>query len=250
MKKRFRLFHYFLLIPLLLSGCASAKHLLGINDHERAHPIANPFYSYRGSASDPAQNMILRTKKGDRSVELEIPGNSAHLSDFVLPVSPAFRDTDRSPASNSIGDDAIQIDESYKSRPPTLSDREITHSFSQGSPEIDAKRQNIEKSLNLAPNEDNNVSERSTSYLASVDHIKQLYKTARYEAALLETDEMIREYQTDAKLYEMRGTLLDRMGKRELALKAWNQALRFDSKNESLKKFIDRLQQRSTAGTP
>ena len=242
-----------ILIPLLACGCASTKSLFGINDSDRVKPIANPFYGYKGPGADPSQNMILRTKKGDRSIELEIPGDSQRLSDFVLPVSPLFKDSSRSPASYSgnsgdSGTPAESVDESYKTRSPSISDREIASSMSHNSPELDASRQAIESSLNLTPSDDDGAPDRSTSYLASLDHVKQLYRASRYEAALLEDDDLIKQYQTDATLYEMRGTLLDRLGKRELAVRAWSQALRLDPKNESLRKFIDR--KRQTAGQP
>lgn len=56
-------------------------------------------------------------------------------------------------------------------------------------------------------------------------------------------------YQTDPRLHQMRGTLLDRMGRTELAIKAWQQALRFDQGNQTLRRFVDRREQkRSMAG--
>ena len=88
------------------------------------------------------------------------------------------------------------------------------------------------------------------SYLAALDHIKQLYKGARYEAALLEIDELVRAYPTDPKIYEMRGTLLDRLGRGDLAIKSWNQALRFDPGNQSLRRFIERKQQKRSLASP
>jgi hypothetical protein len=234
-------------ILLTFSSCA----LLGIDNDQHVKPIANPFYSYRnGPKNDASQSMILRTKKGDRSIELEIPGDSERLSEFVLPMSPAFKDSTRTPASSDNSSTGTTLDESYKNRSASMSDREITRGFPQGSQEDQSKLRQIEKGLNLSPSDDDSLTESNPSYLASMDHIKQLYRSTRYEAALIETDEMIRIYQTDSKLHQMRGTLLDRLGRNELALKAWTQALRFDPKNGTLRKFIDRKQFRSTAGTP
>ncbi len=240
MQKKFFISILLIYISLDLVGCSSARILFGMKNPDRVMPIANPFYTYRGS--DSGQTIILRTKKGDRSVELEIPGDKEHLSDFSIPVSPSFHESNRTIASqNSEIDSNLAVDESLKNKNFSLSDQEITRSFSQSSSEITQQRNDIEKNLNLIPPEESTNSEKS-SYLAKLDHIKQLYKAARYEAALLEIDEMIREYQTDGKLYEMRGTLLDRMGRRELALKSWNQALRFSPNNEALKKFVNRIQ--------
>jgi len=226
------------------SGCATMKSVFAVDPNAaKPKPISNPFAGYSREQHDP-QNVVLRTKKGDRAIEVELPASDAGMSDFVIPVSPAFKDQiSRDPAS--VGEPTI--DESAKDRSPTLSDHEITKSFPQGLPEDQAKRHEIEQSMGLVPLEDS-APQASKSYLASVDHIKQLYKGARYEAALLEVDDLLRVYSTDPKLYQMRGTLLDRLGRLELAVQAWNQALRFDPSNQSLKRFVERKQQKASTG--
>jgi tetratricopeptide (TPR) repeat protein len=243
-----------LLFVSLVSGCAGFKSMMGV-EGDRRKLISNPFYSYQAAdKNEPGQNMILRTKKGDRSVELEIPGGTDKLSDFVLPVAPAFKESPRTTTSADGTEMPMEQniqDESYKTTLPTSSDREITQNFSQGSPDTAIKRNEIEKGLNLAASADDNTpTEGASSYLAALDHIKLLFRSMRYEAALLEVDGMIRIYQTDPRLHEMRGTLLDRLGQRDLAIKSWSQALRFNPKNESLRKFIDRKMAQSTAGGP
>jgi len=70
--------------------------------------------------------------------------------------------------------------------------------------------------------------------------VKQLYRVARYEAALLEVDELLVVYPTDSKIHEMRGTLLDRLGRTDLAIRSWNQAIRLNPGNESLRRFVER----------
>jgi tetratricopeptide (TPR) repeat protein len=172
------------------------------------------------------------------------------MTDFVIPVSPAFRDTaggSRSPASSG-GADAAGEDSSYRDRSPSASDRDIVGSLPQGLPEDQGKREDIEQGLGLVASDDS-VPVRDKSYLASLDYVKQLYRAGRYEAGLLEIDGMIRLYPTDPQLHQMKGTLLDRIGKPELALKSWQQALRFNPKNVSLRHFIERREQRASLGT-
>lgn len=230
----------------MLISCTTAEKVFGIHGSEKLKPISNPFGDYKVSSQAEVAPMVLRTKKGDRAVEIELPGESQNLSEFVLPVSPAFRESSRSLASglamNSSDSGNSLIDESYKNHTPTLSDREITQSFKNYSSENDSRIREIEKDLNLTPVEDSSSAQGSASYLAQIDHVKQLYKLNRFEAALLETDEMIKIFPTDAKLYEMRGTLLDRLERKELALRSWNQALRFDPSNQRLRKFLERKQ--------
>jgi tetratricopeptide (TPR) repeat protein len=226
------------LISLIFSaslGCSSLKTFFAVEEKsQRNTPIINPFDNYSPSASHK-ENIVLRTKKGDRSVEVELPGGTADMTDFVMPVSPAFKDAPtRSPAGG-----AMDVDETYKDRTPSISDREITGNLPQVNGENDVDRREIETGLGVIPSEDS-VPSSDKSYLASIDLIKQLYKHARFEAALLEVDGLLRSYPTDARLYEMRGTLLERVGRTELALKSWNQALQLNPRNESLRRFIER----------
>lgn len=237
-------------LVLAAPGCASVKSFLALDAKaEKAPPISNPFGTFYGNGPGSRENIVLRTKKGDRSVEVELPGGTADMTDFVLPMSPAFRDSTgsgRSPAS--LGGDELST-AGYKDRHPSITDREITRSFPQGLPEDEGKRREIEGGLGLMEAEDS-APAADYSYLAALDHIKGLYKAARYEAALLEIDELVRAYPTDPKLYQMRGTLLDRLGRADLALKSWNQALRFEPSNQSLRRFIERKQQKRSLASP
>jgi len=238
-----------LLITTGTFGCASARSILAL-DTENAdrRPISNPFGEYYANGgAESSSPIILRTKKGDRSVEVELPGTEGSMTDFVIPVSPAFRDSSRSPASSMEG--TISEDESYRDRSPSLSDREITANMPQNASEDDGARREIETGLGLVPTQEP-TPQHDKSYLAAVDHIKQLYRLGRHEAALIEIDDMIRTFQTDPKLHEMRGTLLDRLGKTDLAVKSWNQALRFNPGNQSLRKFVERRKQNRSVASP
>jgi Flp pilus assembly protein TadD len=86
------------------------------------------------------------------------------------------------------------------------------------------------------------------SYLAKLDVVKQLFRGGRYEAALIEIDREVKLYPTSGRLYEMRGTCLDRLGYPDLALKSWKQAFEFEPRKLSLKKIIDKREaQRNVA---
>ncbi len=227
-------------------GCATVKGVFGLDHPPVAPPpISNPFGHYSPSRAGGQDTIVLRTKKGDRAVEVELPGQNGAMTDFVLPLSPAFRDPSRDPAS-AVG----EIDERYRGKRPGMTDREITRTIPHNLPEDEGNRREVETALGLVPSEDDRP-ENEASYLGELDHVKQLYRAARYEAALMEMDELIRAYPTDPKLHQMRGTLLDRLGRTDLALKSWNQALRFEPANISLRRFVERKQaQRSIASQP
>ena len=161
-----------------------------------------------------------------------VPRAAGDMTDVTVPVAPAFADGNRAPASES------EIDDTYRDRKPSIADREIASTLPTTLSENEAARADIENQMNLTSAGE--PPRRDRSYLAAVDRIKQLFRKGRFEAALLETDELLKDYQTDPKLYEMRGTLLDRLGKTELAIKSWRQALRFNPRNESLRRFVER----------
>jgi len=233
------------------TGCSTARTVLAIDPPVTStRPIRNPFGEYYASAKgEPGQNIVLRTKKGDRSIEVELPGSDQGMSDFVIPMSPGFKDSGRAPASE--GEPRVEggVGEEYKDRAPTTSDREIAAAMPKGPQELHKNRQELETDLGLVQSDDG-VPERDKSYLAGLDNVKRLYRTGRYEAALIEVDSLTRIYQTDPKLYQMRGTLLDRLGQPELAIKSWSQALRFDPQNQSLRRFIERRQVQRSVASP
>ena len=229
------------LATLCGSGCASMKKVFAVETSASGQsPINNPFNDYAQGSSDK-ENIILRTKKGDRSIEIEIPGNNAAMTDFVIPVNPAFKDTDPRRGLASGGSSDPESDQSYRDKKPSITDREITAQFPSTVPGQEGELREVETGLGL--NETDDVAPAADrSYLAALDHVKQLYKGGRYESGLLELDEMLRAYPTDTKLYQMRGTLLDRVGRSDMALKSWSQALRLDPANQALRRFIERKQ--------
>lgn len=245
-----------LTVQLMATGCGTVRSIVHPETNTTdSRPIANPFNEYHpGSIKDPADTMILRTKKDGNSIEVEIPRSNQDMSDFVIPISPTFSSAthgDRSPASEqeSGQGNARASETPFAGRDAGPSDREITHSFSKGSTENESQRQEIEQELGLVRTEEA-TREKQKSYLASLDQIKQFYRSGRYEAALLITDDMIREYPTSPKLYEMRGTLFERVGQPELAIKAWKQALRFKPDNEPLRRFIERKERKRSVASP
>ena len=245
MMRKLRAFLLLILASNLSVGCSTVKSALGVSSNSDQQPsIHNPFDQYSPQQSNN-ENIILRTKKGDRSVEVELPGGKADMTDFVLPMSPSFKEPGRTPASSG----ETGIDDRFKDRQPSITDREITHRLSEVPVEDEAKRREIEGGLGVSAAEES-TPQADKSYLAAIDQVKQLYRISRYEAALLELDEMLRLYPTDPRLYEMRGTLLDRIGKPDLALKSWNQALRLEPSNPSLKKFVEHKQHKRSVASP
>mgnify|MGYP000384962122 CR=1 FL=1 len=232
-------------ISLIIAGIAStifypscAGPLL---NSEAAKPIANPFHEYsHGYSGDPQRDPsdpIVMHPNSDRTPASE--NSSTNPVNYGTSTTPDAADAE-----------PIILDESYRHQRPGLTDQEIIRSLPHPPSVQLEKQEEIERGLNLIPSTDGASDQSNVSYLASIDFIKQLFKNSRYEVALIEADKMLLRYPADPHLYEMRGTLLDHLGQRDLALRSWSQALHFNPKNSSLRKFIARKQLRPREQKP
>ncbi len=252
-----------LALALVSLRCAGG----GVKSTDTSVPINNPFGKTFNPAAQIKDPLILRSRQGDRSWELEIPQNRRQPGDFAIPFAPAQAQgqppkpsTFSSSLSQSDGASGNSTDgsaaegTSYQGAQPGVSDREIVQELGRGSESLNMRRAAVEQELDLVTSDDSDPRVGQKSYLGDLDHIKQLFRAQRFEAALIETDLMIRTYQNDPKLHEMRGTLLSRLGKMELAIRSWQQSLHLNPKNEALKQFIQRanarLMSQSTVRNP
>ncbi len=228
---------FMMAVALTVHGCASLEGFFGTKkSYVESRPIENPFGVSHAPSTE--EGMTLRTKNGDRSFEVQLPAERG-VSDVLVPMSPEFG---VARTNASVG----ELDSRYESIKSQPSDREIAGTFVRSNPENDLRRNQIETGLGLKSSDE--LPNMEQSFLAKVDVVKQLYKLGRYEAALLEIDQLLRAYPTNAKLYEMRGTVFDRLGYRDLAMKSWKQALEFQPGNASLARLIEkRSTQRSIA---
>lgn len=220
------------MIIVIFGACASKSVHSEQDEASTAsfNMIDNPFAEAGWKDDEASSNITLRSKQGDQSVEVLIP--KKYDSDLEIPMG--YVAGQRKPERKD-----GNIDYSYKDIKPTIADREIASTFnSVASFEDEKRKREIEQSLGLQ--ESDALPAMDDSYLAKVDIVKQLFRSQRFEAALIETDRMLKEYPTDAKLYEMRGTLLDRMGYRDLALRSWKQSLEFNPNQLALKKVVDK----------
>jgi hypothetical protein len=224
------------------------KTFMAIDDpRQENRPIENPFgamYEAPASGTSPSakrDSLVVRTRKGERSMEFEIPSGGAGQGDFEIPAEADSGDSrmgGRAPAS-----------EGYASRQPSVADKEILWKIPEAPAEQAAARREIESELGVREMASKD-SGPSRSYLGRLDQVKQLYRQSRFEASLLEVEEMLQDYPMDARLHEMRGTLLDRLGHDDLAVQSWKQALEIQPSNEPLRRYLEMKGARAPASAP
>jgi hypothetical protein len=216
-----------------IPACSTMSTVFATNEKKTDGPISNPFEGY--AAPNATENgTVFRTRKGDRSFEVAFPDQDSKLDEVALPTTTAAQP-----------EDSIPYDDPYRNRKPVIADREIADSFPKTGGEFENERTDIEQTLGVMPSADA-TPHADKSYLAGLDRIKRLYRDGRYEASLLEVEDLLVDFPTAPRLYMMRGTLLDRLGRSELAIRSWQQALRLEPTNASLKKYLDR--KRATRG--
>ena len=79
------------------------------------------------------------------------------------------------------------------------------------------------------------------SYLLTLEHVKELYRTRHYELGLVELVELEKQYPDDEHILSMKGSLYERLGNKSLARDAWQQALRINPYNLAVLEALQRL---------
>jgi tetratricopeptide (TPR) repeat protein len=79
------------------------------------------------------------------------------------------------------------------------------------------------------------------SYLLTLARVKDLYRTRHYELGLVELVELEKQYPDDEHILSMKGSLYERLGNKNLARDAWQQALTLNPFNLAVLEALQRL---------
>ena len=80
-----------------------------------------------------------------------------------------------------------------------------------------------------------------SSYLLTLAKVKDLYRTRNYEIALVELVALEREYPNDERIMSMKGSLYEKLGRRQLAREAWEAVLALNPYNLQVAEALQRL---------
>jgi hypothetical protein len=80
-----------------------------------------------------------------------------------------------------------------------------------------------------------------SSYLLTLAKVKELYRTRHYELALVELVDLEKQYPEDEHILSMKGSLHERLGNKNLARDAWQQALTLNPFNLAVLEALQRL---------
>lgn len=216
------LFIYFFILGSCSSPQSNQNNLPNDTSENNSYSttISNPFIDQ----TKKNEMTTVRSRTGNQFTEIELPKNEGVIDTYTFP--------------HSAGDEIADTNESEKQN-PSMSDYEILAKGRSTNREQEMEKREIENTLGVKTLE-NEIPTQRKSFLSQMDGIKQLYKTGRFESALLKVDQLLLDAPTLPILYQMRGTLLEKIGYSDLALQSWKQALRLEPQNERLKKLIER----------
>lgn len=80
------------------------------------------------------------------------------------------------------------------------------------------------------------------SYLLGVSEVRRLYRGGNPEVAMVRLDRLLRAYPDDTRLLAMKGTLWLRLGRPELARRAYEEVLHREPDNRAVQQALRRLQ--------
>lgn len=80
-----------------------------------------------------------------------------------------------------------------------------------------------------------------SSYLLTLAKVKDLYRTRNYEIALVELVALEREYPNDERIMSMKGSLYEKLGRRQLARESWEAVLGINPYNLQVAEALQRL---------
>jgi len=84
---------------------------------------------------------------------------------------------------------------------------------------------------------------RSKSYLATLAKVGEMYKSHRFELALIEVVDLEQQYPKDARLQAMKGSLYQKLGKSGLAREAWKKSLELDPTDTTVAEALRALKE-------
>jgi hypothetical protein len=79
------------------------------------------------------------------------------------------------------------------------------------------------------------------SYLLTLAKVKDLYRTRNYEIALVELVALEHQYPDDERIMSMKGSLYEKLGRRQLARDAWEAVLALNPYNLQVAEALQRL---------
>ena len=231
-------------LPMLMLGIAGCATRTPADVRVPAEVLRGS--SYTAGGEPPRSRYIVRMTDGQRDWEIQLP-EIATAYEVRVPLSgkPASG-MGIDMASATAADREIIADRDANARddaPPTDADDTLEGDGKDKGKDGALKPARAGKTVGKAPGApgaDKPVGQRA-SYLLTLAKVKDLYRNRHYELALVELVELERQYPNDEHILSMKGSLHERLGNKNLAREAWQQALSLNPFNLAVLEALKRL---------
>lgn len=212
---------------------------------------------YEGDGSVPDQRYVIRMSDGERDWEVEFPsvatGYEMHIPldeakskgpmDSINWQSENLTEADK----ELLGQ--LRREKSNMEREGVYVDGEHVNEGSDGQKKGKKKNLDVWSREQKGEQEPGSKSERSgaeaapyrPSYLLGIEEVRRLYKIGKYELAMVRLKKLDEAYPDDEKILSMKGTLWLKLGREDLARKAWERVLQINPDNKQVVEALKRL---------
>lgn len=215
---------------------------------------------YRGDGSIPEESYVIRMSDGRRDWEVSFP-STANGYQVRIPLegdSPSVGEPDSRRAGLNWESDQLsaadkELLEDMRRQDPDMEregvfingenavDREADRDRASGDGDGDGDGTAQQASNKQKSRSESAPAPTRPSYLKGIAEVQELYERGKYELAMVRLGRLDEAYPNDVKILSMKGSLWLKLGRKELARKAWEQALQLDPDNEMIAGALERL---------
>jgi hypothetical protein len=217
---------------ILISACETSQTLTPVRQEGT---ISYPFIGETRQLGNNGKRapFVIKSAVGATEYTVEIPENGGRY-DIAIPLAEL---SGHDAASGALMRDTRTVN-------PATTDKELVAAL----PDVTKKRPEETAMLDGAfgvGTPEGPV--QSPSYTLGIAKVNQHFKEKNFEMALIELNQLLAFYPNSPKLLKMKGTLLVKTGNRDLAMRSWQRALDLTPGDASLRRSIDRLNERILA---
>ena len=233
------------LIPLLVAGLASACASRPMPADVRVPPEILRGASYTAGGEPPRSRYVVRMTDGHRDWEIQLP-EIATAYEVRVPLGGkpgSGMSIDMAAATAADREIIAERDANARAEEGGGGSDDDTTDGREKEKENGATPTKPGKAAMkpaVAPGADKPVGQRA-SYLLTLAKVKDLYRNRHYELALVELVELEKQYPNDEHILSMKGSLYERLGNKNLARDAWQQALTLNPFNLTVLEALKRL---------
>lgn len=221
-------------ILFLFTGCETPR---SFKSRMAEGTISYPFVAETKQLGNNGKRspFVIRSAVGASEYSVEIPENGGRY-DIAIPLADM---------SGKIGNSGgFHAGPSSKAVNPATTDKELVAALPDVAKRKPEDAAMLDSAFGVGTPEG---PVQSPSYTIGIAKVNQLFREKNFELALIELNNLLAYYPNSPKLLKMKGTLLIKTGNRDLAMRSWQRAYDLVPGDLSLKRSIDRLNERIVA---